>query len=117
MKHIKFFLVALMIAMPVSFSADAQDMNSWKKALVKQIRKHQKYPRSAMNREIEGRAIVRIVFNADGSIASHEIVESTGAKVLDREIPRILQKMKLPALPADQAAPYSIRVPFSWVLG
>ncbi|WND03816.1 TonB family protein [Temperatibacter marinus] len=114
---IKNSIIALLaLFLMTTVDVQASEVKQWQTKLVKQISKYQKYPRSAMNREIEGRAIVRIVFNADGSVASHEVLESTGAKVLDREIPKVVNKLKMPQLP-DGKETYSLKVPFTWLLG
>ncbi|WND03817.1 TonB family protein [Temperatibacter marinus] len=115
MKALKILFAAAFLMMPLSTSVDAADMNKWKRSLVKQISKYKKYPRSAMNREIEGRAVVRVIFNPDGSVASHEVLQSTGAKVLDREIPKVIGKLKMPALPTGKEL--AIKIPFTWALG
>lgn len=111
-----FLAAALLVLSFASTPAAATlDMDSWKKAVVKQVVQKQKYPRSAMAREIEGRAIVRLNVSADGTVQSHEIVESTGAAVLDREIPRLVKRLELPALPEGMEET-SLRLPLDWRL-
>ena len=117
----KFSFTRLAAAALVLFSfatapaAATLDMESWKKAVVKQVAKKQKYPRSAQVREIEGRAVVRLNIAADGTIQSHEIVESTGATVLDREIPKLVKRLNLPALPEGMNET-TLRLPLDWRL-
>lgn len=109
------------VAMTFLFSAastpaQADDMKSWKIKVVKAVAKNQRYPRSAIAREIEGKAKVRLVVAADGSITSHEIVEETGQSVLDREIPKLVEKLNpLPALPDGQTE-MSFVLPLNWTL-
>lgn len=109
--------VALSFAMAgMSASASAQDMNSWKRAVAQKVAKKQKYPRAALAREIEGKARVRLVVAADGSITTHEIVEATGENILDKEIPKLVKRLNpLPALPEDRAE-LSFVLPLSWSL-
>lgn len=96
------------------FAAD--DMTSWKKAVAKKVAKSQKYPRSALAREIEGKAKVRLTVSADGSITAHEVVQETGAKVLDREIPKLVKRLNpLPSLPAGRNE-LSFVLPLDWRL-
>ena len=96
--------------------AFADDMDSWKKAVVAKLIKSQKYPRAAQVREIEGKAKVRLVVAADGSITAHEIVESTSQDVLDNEIPKLVAKLNpLPSLPAGQGD-LSFILPLEWSL-
>ncbi len=99
-----------------SAPAQALDMNGWKKAVIKKVAKKQKYPRSALAREIEGRAKVRLVVAADGAITTHEIVEETGQSVLDKEIPKLVARLNpLPSLP-DGKTEMSFVLPLNWSL-
>ena len=112
---------AIVIALTFAFgatsiSASAADMNSWKKAVAKKVAKKQKYPRAALAREIEGKAKIRLLVAADGSITTHEIVQETGEKILDREIPKLVKRLNpLPALPEDRTE-LSFVLPLSWSL-
>jgi len=114
-------IVAVAIALTftigaTSISASAADMNSWKKAVAKKVAKKQKYPRAALAREIEGKAKVRLLVAADGSITTHEIILETGESVLDREIPKLVKRLNpLPALPDDRTE-LSFVLPLSWSL-
>jgi len=114
-------IVAVAIALTfaigaTSISANAVDMNSWKKAVAKKVAKKQKYPRAALAREIEGKARVRLLVAADGSITTHEIILETGETVLDREIPKLVKRLNpLPALPDDRTE-LSFVLPLSWSL-
>lgn len=114
MKFIKIMLAALILTAPISLSAEALDMNKWRSKLVKQIAKYKKYPPAALNREIEGAGRVRVTFAADGSIANFEVTKSTGATILDREIPKVLNKLKMPKLPTGEE--YTVKIPFTWRL-
>lgn len=96
--------------------AFADDMNDWKTAVVQKLVKTQKYPRAAQVREIEGKAKIRLIVAADGAITAHEIIEATGADVLDNEIPKLIAKLSpLPALPAGQTD-LSFILPLEWSL-
>lgn len=99
-----------------SAPAHADDMKAWKIKVIKSVAKNQRYPRSAIAREIEGKAKVRLIVAGDGTITSHEIVEETGQKVLDREIPKLVEKLNpLPALPNGQSE-MSFVLPLNWTL-
>jgi len=115
----KAFAVAIALTFAfgaTSISASAADMNSWKKAVAKKVAKKQKYPRAALAREIEGKAKIRLLVAADGSITTHEIVQETGESVLDREIPKLVKRLNpLPALPDDRTE-LSFVLPLSWSL-
>lgn len=110
-------LIALTFALSIaSAPAHADDMKKWQVEVIKAVAKNQRYPRSAIAREIEGRAKVRLVVAADGTITSHEVVEATGEEVLDREIPKLMEKLNpLPALPGGQDE-LSFLLPLTWSL-
>jgi len=110
-----FSVLAAAVVIPSSTSFAVGDMTGWKKAVVKAVAKKQKYPRSAIAREIEGKAKVRLVVAADGSITSHEVVEPTGEAVLDKEIPKLVKRLNpFPALPSGQGISFTL--PLSWSL-
>ena len=118
LKHLNRFLMALAAFGFVFAAAPAQadDMKDWQIAVVKSVAKNQRYPRSAIAREIEGKAKVRLVVSADGSITSSEIVEATGEDILDKEIPKLVEKLNpLPALPNGQTE-MSFVLPLTWSL-
>jgi len=108
--------LALSFTLATAPAKAADDMKSWKIAVIKAVAKNQRYPRSAIAREIEGRAKVRLVVAADGTITSHEILEETGQSILDSEIPKLMEKLSpLPALPDGQTE-LSFVLPLSWTL-
>ena len=115
----KIFAVAIALTFAIgtaTTSASASDMNSWKRAVAKKVAKKQKYPRAALAREIEGKAKVRLIVAADGSISSHEVVEETGEAILDKEIVKLVERLNpLPALPEDRTE-LSFVLPLSWTL-
>jgi protein TonB len=106
---------ALVLGLTTTSFAASVDLTDWKKQVVKQVSKKQKYPRSAQIREIEGHAVVRLTVSATGAIESHEIVKSTGQSVLDREIPKLVSRLELPALP-EGAETTTLRIPLDWRL-
>ncbi|MBL4838142.1 MAG: TonB family protein [Kordiimonadaceae bacterium] len=118
-KNLNKIFVALSLAVAFSIvaaPAHAIDMNGWKKAVIKKVAKKQKYPRSALAREIEGKARVRLTVAADGAITSHEILQETGQSVLDKEIPKLVKRLNpLPALP-DGKTELSFVLPLNWSL-
>ncbi|TNE67964.1 MAG: TonB family protein [Alphaproteobacteria bacterium] len=103
------------MAAPVAHAADAA-LQNWTASVVKEVAKKQKYPRAAQVREIEGKAQIRLVVAADGTITSHEIVQATGQDVLDAEIPKLVERLNpLPALPAGTPE-MSLVLPLQWSL-
>lgn len=114
---VKLALVAAPLLVAVSTAGNAfSDMTSWRQAVVRAVAQKQTYPRSAQLREIEGRAKVRLVISADGTITAHEVLEATGQPVLDAEIPRLVAKLNpLPALPEGQTD-LKLVLPIEWAL-
>lgn len=114
---IKVLVLAAFCAVASTTTAFAfEDLTAWKKAVAKKVAKNQKYPRSALAREIEGKAKIRLTVAADGAITAHEIIEDTGAAVLDREIPKLVKRLNpLPSLPAGQDE-VSFILPLDWRL-
>lgn len=106
----------LFASVSVTSSVHADAMSDWRKTVVKKVAKKQTYPRSALAREIEGRARVRIFVSKDGTITNHELVEPTGERVLDREIPKLMKRLSpLPNLPEGEED-MSFILPLNWSL-
>jgi len=99
-------------------SAHAADKSSWLKAVAKTIAKKQIYPRSALAREIEGTAKVRITVSRDGRITTYDVIQPTGEAVLDRALERLMTRIDpLPAPPAGIAEKeLTLVVPIVWSL-
>ncbi|MFC4346401.1 energy transducer TonB [Kordiimonas lipolytica] len=114
---LKSAVVAATVLVAVSSQVTAADtMQSWKVALLRAVSQNQSYPRAALMREIEGKAKVRLIVAADGTITAHEILEATGQDLLDREIPKLVAKLNpLPALPEGQTD-MKIVLPLEWAL-
>ena len=94
------------------------DVKIWQKKIVKRIATKQVYPRSAINREIEGSAKVRVSVDRSGAVTAYEMVEATGHKVLDNEVPKLMKRIDpLPAPP--EAVPderLTFVLPLAWIL-
>lgn len=101
-----------------SASAQADDIKNWQVKIVKLVAKKQVYPRSAMRKELEGRAKVRVNIDRSGAIVSHEITQPTGQAVFDKEIPKLIGRINpLPAPPAALSdGQLSFVLPLSWVI-
>ena len=96
--------------------ARADAMEDWQRAVVQKVASKQGYPRMAVAHQIEGSAKVRLTVEADGSISNFEIVEPTGEEVLDRSIPKLMERLNpLPALPAGHNE-MSFILPLTWSL-
>ncbi|WP_150004115.1 energy transducer TonB [Iodidimonas muriae] len=98
--------------------ANAADATSWKRSIAKVVAQKQVYPRSALRREIEGSARVKVTIDRDGKIANFEMLEDTGHEVLNREVPKLMERINpLPTPPSDLSdAELTFILPLSWVL-
>ena len=101
-----------------SASAQANDIKKWQTKIVKLIAKKQVYPRSAMRKELEGRAKVRILIDRSGAIVKHEVLTPTGLAVFDKEIPKLMKRINPLPSPPDQLTDnqLSFVLPLSWVI-
>lgn len=99
-------------------AAAADDLKSWQKEIVRLVAQKQVYPRSALSREIEGRAKVKLTVARDGSLKAHEIVERTGHEILDKEIDNLVQRIDpLPEPPSSVSEKdLSFVLPLAWVI-
>ncbi len=106
-------------SMNIAAADDKADIKKWQRALMTKVSKKTPYPRSAIAKEIEGSAKVRITIDRTGAVLNFEIVQATGEPVLDKVIPKVMEKINpLPKPPA--ALPdknLTFVVPLGWRLG
>ena len=62
-------------------------------ALMKFLASNIKYPADAREEKAEGRAIIKFVVNADGSVSNISVAKSTGNESLDKEAMRVVSTM------------------------
>jgi protein TonB len=88
-----------------------QTLRSW-------LSKHQRYPRRARLRGLEGDAVVRLRFDGDATLASANVAEATGHRSLDEALAAMLRRAQpLPAPPDDaDVAGRTIDVPVRFSL-
>ncbi|WP_374764773.1 energy transducer TonB [Yunchengibacter salinarum] len=115
-------VVALMAALvllvlPLT-GAGASPIQDWQKALVKTITEKHVYPRSALRRELEGSARVRVTIDRSGTITGYEIVKPTGEPVFDKLIPRLMDSFSPLPAPPDSLSDNNLTfvLPLSWNL-
>ncbi len=109
-----FMATALVLSTPVF----ADDIGDWRKKVVKLIAKKHIYPRSAISREIEGKARVKVTLARNGDITNYEIVEPSGQGVLDKAIPKMMDKLNPMPAPPDSMpdANLTFVIPITWRL-
>lgn len=122
----KYILRSAIITLAVSFfmgtamvpSVNAGEIKDWQKKIVRLVAKKQVYPRAAMRKELEGRAKVSVVIDRNGEIQKFDLLQSTGHKVLDREVPKLMGRISpLPAPPSSLSdAQLTFVLPLSWVI-
>lgn len=96
----------------------ADDVKSWQVKIVKLVARKQVYPRAAMRKEIEGRAKVKITIDRTGTIVAHELKQSTGHDILDKEVPKLMKRISPLPTPPEQLADGQLTfvLPLSWVI-
>lgn len=70
------------------------------------LEKHKEYPRRAQLRRQEGTALLYFVMDRDGRVITHRLEESSGHRLLDREVEEMIKRAQpLPKMPdhMDQA--------------
>ena len=77
------------------------------------LEKHKRYPRVAEQRRIEGEATLELVLDASGDVRESRIVRSSGHRVLDDEVTRMVERAKpFPTNTHTGVASYRIVVVF-----
>lgn len=96
----------------------ADEIKDWRVKVAKKIAKKHIYPRSAISREIEGRARVKVSLDREGVITNFEILEPTGQSILDKAIPKMMKKLSpLPAPPGSLTDDkLTFVIPITWRL-
>jgi len=96
----------------------ADEIKDWRVKVVKKIAKKHIYPRSAISREIEGKARVKVFLDREGVITNFEIVQPSGESILDKAIPKMMKKLTpLPKPPASLPdAKLTFVIPITWRL-
>lgn len=101
-----------------SGTANAAEINDWQAEVSKAIAKKQVYPRSALRKELEGKVKVEINVDREGNIVAHSLKSSSGHKLLDNEVPKLLKRVSpLPKPPAGvKESELTMVVPLGWAL-
>jgi len=86
--------------------------------LIAWLEKHKKYPRNAQRRRQEGTATLAFVIGRSGEVLSYELQQSSGFRLLDKEVERIIERARpMPAMPDVMTlSQLEVVVPFSFYL-
>lgn len=127
MKHTiqLFTLLALLISMPVYCQDDdpvfviANRMPEFRGNLQDYLKQSIQYPQEALEQEMEGRVILRMIINKDSTVSDVTVARSSGNELLDQEAVRVIEQMPkwLPAKNGDKVVrcrytlPATFRIP------
>ena len=66
------------------------------------LKRHKRYPGRALRRQQEGTVAITFVINKDGKLAGYRITDSSGHRLLDREVEKMLKRAApFPPFPID----------------
>lgn len=90
----------------------------YKRDAINLFKKNVSYPVKAFREKMQGEGVVRVTVDKRGILLGSEIIESTGHRVLDREMTDMVNKtMPLPAMPKELPdEPYTIDIPIKFSL-
>lgn len=90
----------------------------YKRDAINLFKKNVNYPVKAFREKLQGEGTIRVTVDKRGTLLGTEIVESTGHRVLDREMTDMVNKtMPLPAMPKELPdEPYTIDIPIKFSL-
>ena len=60
--------------------------------ILSKLKRLQKYPAMAQRRQVQGVAKLTFVLNKNGKLASYKLIQSTGSKLLDREVEALIKR-------------------------
>ena len=68
------------------------------------LKRHKHYPSRALTRRQEGTVAITFIINKDGKLAGYRITHSSGHRLLDREVEKMLKRAApFPPFPIDMA--------------
>jgi protein TonB len=106
-------------APPARQGADVPDADSlarFRLEIIEAAKKWKRYPRVATDNNWEGRADVRITFNAEGRRAAIAIVRSSGYDVLDQQALDMVTKAFVPVPTALRGREFTLEIPVIYSL-
>ena len=96
----------------------AWDPNGYKSDAWDMMNKAKRYPRKAEVLGLEGKCIIKVLINHDGSLAARPSIvgKGTGHAALDEECIAMADRVKFPPIPAHIEAPVTYRFPVEFHL-
>jgi len=112
-----FAIVTAFSLLPLGVTSQAaDDIRTWTEKARQELSSKQRYPRRAIDANVEGTTVVDIKVNHAGSIVAFSIKESSGSPILDGEVLGLLARVNpFPALP-DGIDSTSLTVPLAYRL-
>jgi TonB family protein len=97
---------------------EAWDENGYKSGAWDRMNRNKQYPRKAQVMGLEGKCIVSVKLNHDGSLAAPPklLGKGTGHAVLDAECIAMAERTTFPPIPTHVPAPITMRFPIEFVL-
>lgn len=92
-------LMALLISLPVYCQDDdpvfviTDRMPVFRGNLQNYLRQSIQYPQEALEQEMEGQVIVRMIINKDSTVSDVTVARSSGNELLDQEAVRVIEQM------------------------
>ena len=92
-------LMALLISLPVYCQDDdpvfviTDRMPVFRGNLQNYLRQSIQYPQEALEQEMEGQVIVRMIINKDSTVSDVTVARSSGNELLDQEAVRVIESM------------------------
>lgn len=97
---------------------DQWDASGYKSGAWDLMNRNKQYPRKAQVMGLEGKCIVSVKLNHDGTLAAPPKIlgKGTGHDVLDAECIAMAERTKFPSIPTHIPAPVAMRFPIEFVL-
>lgn len=84
--------------------SDKKAIGQYSEAVSARLQKYREYPREAREAGIEGLGIVALEIGRDGAVLTHNVIQSTGHRILDEAISKAVSEASpFPPLPESRA--------------
>lgn len=91
---------------------------AYTRELIDSVRKYQKYPRKAVEKNIQGDLVIKVIIDPKGNILEAKIVDGSGFRVLDKAAKKMIRKAApFKAIPKElKLKDFEFKVPMSFEL-